>query len=103
MLGFLNTMFWINPNVIWIAAGSTLIFSSGCFPSIIATMFLASTFTCCIAGLAALCAPESAISPTAKMLEYFVSCNWRVGRTRMKPLAGLMRESVEEGGKVDRS
>lgn len=44
-----------------------------------------------------------AISPTAKMLEYFVSCNWRVGRTRMKPLAGLTRESVEEGGKVDRS
>lgn len=80
-----------------------LISWSGCFPSIIAKTFLASTPTCCIAGLAALGAPESAISPIAKTLAYFVSWSWRVGRTRMKPLAGLIRESVEDGGKVERS
>jgi hypothetical protein len=56
-----------SPRLIWIAGGETTIFSSACFPSKSATTFLAITTAWAPPGLAALWAPESATSPSAKM------------------------------------
>lgn len=63
-------------------------------------MFLAATAACPAPGLAALCAPESAISPTAYKCGYWGSLNCSVGRTRMKLFVGLTIESGEEDPQV---
>lgn len=64
--------------------------SLGCLPSIRSSMFLTTTLACAAPGRAALCAPVSAISPTANMwlCSGFKSCS--VGFTRMNPFAGLI-------------
>lgn len=53
------------PSVRWIPAGDTVISSLGSLPSTMAAMFLATAADCAAPGRAALCAPESAMSPTA--------------------------------------
>lgn len=70
------------------------IFSLGCFASKRSNMFWATTLACAAPGRAALCAPVSAISPTANMWLYWGSNSCSVGLTQMNPFLGLVNAGL---------
>lgn len=77
--------------------------SLGFLPSTKSSMFLTTILACAAPGRAALCAPVSAMSPTAKMWLYSESKSCSVGFTRMNPFAGLINEGPLDLSKPETS